>query len=102
MKKQHFYLKLIGPRPTFPQDMSELERTLMQQHAVYTQKYFDAGRILIYGPVLAASGAFGMAVFEVESESEVRAILENDPSVLAGMNTFELYPMRVADARGKG
>jgi len=43
-----------------------------------------------------------MAVFEAKDESEVRHFLENDATVRAGMNTFEVSPMRVAEARGFG
>lgn len=74
----------------------------MQEHGRYTRESFDAGKILIYGPVMAQGGAFGMAVFEVAEESEVREVLENDPTVLAGMNKFEIHPMRVGAAQGFG
>lgn len=74
----------------------------MQQHARYTRESFDAGKILIYGPVMAPTGAFGMAVFEVADEAEVRQVLENDPTVLAGLNKFEIHPMRVGAVQGFG
>jgi hypothetical protein len=51
---------------------------------------------------LTLGGAFGTAVFEVAGESEVREVLENDPTVLAGMNKFEIHPMRVGAAQGFG
>ncbi len=53
MTKQHFFMRLIPPRPSFPGDMTEEEGRLMQEHATYTRAHFDAGRVLIYGPVLA-------------------------------------------------
>jgi uncharacterized protein len=81
-------------------DITPEEKLLMQEHARYTRQSFDAGKILIYGPVMATSGAFGMAVFEVADEAEVRQVLENDPTVLAGLNKFELHPMRVGAAQG--
>jgi uncharacterized protein len=99
MSKQHFFVRLIPPRPTFPMDITEDERVLMQQHARYTRESFDAGKILVYGPVMVAAGAFGMAVFEAENETEVRQVLENDPSVLAGLNTYEIAPMRLGAAQ---
>jgi uncharacterized protein len=83
-------------------DITPEEKLLMQEHARYTRQSFDAGKILIYGPVMATSGAFGMAVFEVADEAEVRQVLENDPTVLAGLNKFELHPMRVGAAQGFG
>jgi len=100
MSKQHFFLKLIPPRPTFPLDMTEQERALMLEHVKYTHEQFAAGKVLIFGPVLAPCGAFGMAVCEVADEAELRSIMENDPTVKAGLNTFELYPMRIGAAQG--
>ncbi|HEY2546068.1 MAG TPA: YciI family protein [Candidatus Acidoferrum sp.] len=100
MSKQHFFVKLIPPRPTFPMDMTADERALMMQHVQYTKEKFDAGKVLIYGPVMVAAGAFGMAVFEASDETEVRHVLENDPSVLGHLNTFEIYPMRIGAAQG--
>src|SRR5262245_22193831 len=97
---QRFFVRLIPPRSTFPADMSEDERRLMQAHAAYTQESFLAGKILMYGPVMAPGAAFGMAVFEVADEAEVRAIMESDPTVRAGLNRFEIHPMMVAAARG--
>jgi uncharacterized protein len=102
MNKQHFFVKLIAPRPTFPMDMTPEERLLMQEHACYTRDSFDAGKILIYGPVMAPTGAFGMAVFEVEDVTEVRQFLENDPTVLAGLNKFEIHAMRLGAAQSSG
>jgi hypothetical protein len=33
MAKLHYFFKLIPPRPTFPQDMSEAEKRLMEEHS---------------------------------------------------------------------
>jgi len=94
MSKLHFFL-LIPPRPTFPMDMTDQERALMLAHVKYTHEQFAAGKVLIFGPVMAPTGAFGMAVFEVADEAELRAIMENDPTVKGGLNTFEMFPMRI-------
>lgn len=99
MAKQYFFVRLLPPRATFPMDITPEEKLLMQEHARYTRECFDAGKILIYGPVMAPTGAFGMAAFEVEDISEVRQFLENDPSVRAGLNTFEIHPMRLGAAQ---
>jgi len=100
MGKRYFFVRLLGPRPTFPHDMNDAERALMREHALYTQRHFLAGEIVIYGPVIQELDSFGMAVFGVASEVEVRAVMDADPSVVAGMNRYELAPMHVAAARG--
>lgn len=102
MSKQHFFVKLIPPRPTFPMDMTAEEKLLMQEHVHYTREKFAEGKVLIYGPVMAPTGAFGMAVFEAADEAEVRGILQNDPTVRAGLNRFEIHPMRIGAAQGSG
>jgi uncharacterized protein len=101
MAKQHYFFKLIPPRSTFPHDITETEQCLMDEHSRYFEAQFAAGLLLIYGPVMASGGAFGLAVLEVENEEEARRFGEGDPSVEAGLNRFELHPMRVSAARAK-
>ena len=101
MAKQYFFFKLIPPRATFPHDITEAEQRLMDEHLGYFQEQFAAGKVLLYGPVMAPDGAFGCAVLEVDSAEEVQRFGEADPSVKAGLNRFESYPMRVRQARGK-
>ena len=101
MSKQHYFFKLIPPRPTFPHDITDEEKRLMEEHSRYFEEQFAAGIILLYGPVTAPDGAFGLAVLEVEGEVEARRFGEGDPSVKGGLNRFELYPMRVPAARAK-
>ena len=99
MAEQHYYFKLIPPRPTFMQDMTDEERRLMDEHGRYFQDHFAAGKVLLFGPVMASGGAFGLGVLEVENEAEARQFGEGDPSVKAGLNKFEIHPMRVSAAR---
>ncbi len=101
MSKRHYFFKLIPPRSTFPQDITDDENQLMKEHARYFQQHFAEGRILVFGPVMVPGGAFGLAVLEVEDEAEARQFGENDPSVLAGLYRFEIYPMQLGGAQGK-
>jgi uncharacterized protein len=100
MGQQHFYVKLIPPRPTFPADMTPDERAIMQQHVDYVTGLFAQGKVLIFGPVLDPTYPFGMAVFEVEDESEIQLLMNNDPSVLCGLNQFTVVPMKLGAAQG--
>jgi hypothetical protein len=40
-----------------------------------------------------------MGILEVDDEGAARRFGENDPSVLAGLNRFEIHPMRVVASR---
>ncbi len=73
----------------------------MNEHGQYFQQHFTAGRVLLFGPVMSSEGAFGIGILEVEDEAEARQFAENDPSVRAGLNRFEIHPMRVSGAQGK-
>ncbi len=101
MPKEHYFLKLIAPRSSFVADITDAERLLMEEHARYTQERFDAGDVLLFGPVLATDGAFGVAILEVVDETAARRFGNGDPAVRAGLMTFELHRMRVADAHAK-
>jgi len=101
VNKQHYFFKLIPPRGTFPYDITDAERELMSAHSQYFQEQFDAGKVLLYGPVMAPGGAFGVGILEVADEAEAREFGEADPSVRGGLNRFEVYPMRVTGARAK-
>lgn len=84
--------KLIPPRPTFAQDMTEVERKVMQEHVVYWKALTDIGTAIVFGPVLDPKGPWGVAVVEVADEADARALGTNDPAVKAGL-TFEVYAM---------
>jgi uncharacterized protein YciI len=101
MAKQHYFFKLIPPRSTFPNDITEEENRLMDNHSRYFQEQFAAGRLILYGLVMATAGAFGLAVLEVDDAEEARRFGEGDPSVKAGLNRFEIHPMRVSGARAR-
>jgi len=100
MSKQNYFVKLIPPRPTFPADITPEEMATMKRHADYYAAHFQAGRVLIYGPVMAAGGAYGMGVLDVENEEEARRIVEADPSITEKLNRYELWPMRIGGAQG--
>ncbi|MGB0098595.1 MAG: YciI family protein [Solirubrobacteraceae bacterium] len=92
----HFVYRLIPPRPTFDQDMSEDERGTMAQHAEYWAGQMEIGKVVVYGPVRDSTGAWGLGVLKADSEEEARALVVNDPAISSGMATFEFGAMPVA------
>jgi uncharacterized protein YciI len=96
MGKQQFYMRIIPPRPTFAQDMTDQERALMIEHAAYVRGFFEAGKVLAYGPVLDPEGSFGVGLLEMADLAEAEQFASNDPSVKCGMNRYTLAPMRIA------
>jgi uncharacterized protein len=91
-----WFVRLIPPRPTFMQDITESEQKIMQEHLVYLKGLYAKGVLIFGGPVLEPKGVYGVLVFEAATEDEARAIASADPSVKAGVNRIEVAEMRVA------
>jgi len=49
---KQFLCKLIPPRLTFAQDMTEVERKIVQEHFVYWKDLSDRRIAIVFGPVL--------------------------------------------------
>ena len=90
----YFAYKLIPPRPTFPQDMTEAEANLMREHVAYWTDLAARKVAVVFGPVSDPHGAWGLAVVQAAGEAEARALGTNDPTIKAGAGfQFEVYPM---------
>ena len=89
----HFLYKLIPPRPTFDQDMSEAEAAIMGQHVAYWQEQTERGTAIVFGPVADPAGAWGLAVVDAASEEDARALGLGDPAVMSQLATFEVCAM---------
>jgi uncharacterized protein len=95
----YFAYKLIPPRPSFDQDMSDSEAVIMGDHFSYWKGLLGTGAVVVYGPVSDPAGTWGLAVVEADSEAGVEALGRADPAVKSGMATFEVLPMATAIVR---
>ena len=95
----HWVFRLIPPRPTFDQDMTDAEREIMGRHAQYWGESAERGRVVAYGPVRDATGSWGLGVIEADDEDEVRTLVEGDPAFTSGMARMEYGPMLVSIVR---
>lgn len=88
-----FVFRLQAPRPTFALDMSDEEREIMGRHAAYWRPLVEDGRMVVFGPVLDATGSWGLGVVEGEDEDELRRFAAGDPAVTTGTATIEVGRM---------
>lgn len=96
-----FFCKLLAPRADFAQTMTDAERQLMGEHAVYWRRGIEEGHVTGFGLVADPRGAFGMGVVEFDSESDARAFTDGDPTVRSGQGfAFEIAPMPMGFVRG--
>jgi uncharacterized protein YciI len=73
--------------------MTDEERQIMGQHAAHWQPLIDAGRMVVFGPVLDATGSWGLGVVEADDEAEIRAFAAQDPVVTTGTGRVEVGTM---------
>jgi uncharacterized protein YciI len=86
-----FLFRLIPPRADFAQTMAADEQSAMAGHMEYWQRLLREGKVVVYGPVADPEGVWGLGVLRAADRAEVLAIGERDPSVTAGINTFEVF-----------
>jgi uncharacterized protein YciI len=92
----HYVYRLIPPRPTFHQDMSDEERAIMSRHADYWARLVEQGDVVVYGPVVDSNGSWGLAVIRCDSLEDARALALADPAVSSGMASFDIGTMLAA------
>lgn len=96
---QYFFLRLLPPRSTFPQDITEAEKQVMQEHITYWKKWTEQGTMIVFGPVLDPEGTYGVGIVEVESEDDILNLITNDPVTKANLGKYEFFPMKVGAVR---
>ena len=87
----YFLVRTNNPRPTFHLDMTEAQRATMAAHVAYWTAKAHEGISVVFGPVADPEGVYGIGVFEVADEAEMRGLLGEDPA--DGLLTYRLTPM---------
>ena len=92
-----FFVRLVSPRPTFMQDMTESERAIMREHGDYWRRHLAAGSVIVFGPVADPKGPWGLGVLRVQDAAEITRFEADDPAVksIPGMR-YEVLPMNTA------
>jgi uncharacterized protein YciI len=97
---RYYLLRLIPPRPTFPQDMTEAERKVMQAHVAYWTERVKEGRMIVFGPVADPAGPWGVGVLCVKDDAEAHELKDQDPVVVSTLGfRYEVLPMPRAITR---
>jgi len=92
---KHYFWRLIPPRPSFAQDMTQAEAKLMQDHALYWRGLMARGQAVVFGLVSAPGGAYGVGVVELGDDVDPHTLADDEPTIKAGVGfRFEIHPMR--------
>ncbi|HLJ69798.1 MAG TPA: YciI family protein [Roseiarcus sp.] len=89
-----FVYRLLPPRPSFAQDMTEEDRAVMLEHSAYLRRLAAKGEAVAFGPVLDPKGSWGVGLFQVESAERMEEIARADPAIRSGRGfAYEILPM---------
>jgi len=89
-----FVYRLIAPRPTFSDDMSDEERATLAEHLRYWKQLMEEGKAVAFGPVRDPAGSYGLGLLIAEDMAEAESLRDADPAILAphGLRA-EIAPM---------
>ncbi len=87
----YFFVRTQNPRPTFHLDMTPDERAVMDKHVAYWSDIAARGIAIVFGPVADPHGFYGIGVYQVQDEAEMRSLLEQDPA--KELLRYEVLPM---------
>jgi uncharacterized protein YndB with AHSA1/START domain/uncharacterized protein YciI len=90
----HYFVQLLGTREGWPHDMTAEEERVMTEHYNYLKDLTHRKKVFMAGPVF--DPVFGLIILATDSEQEAREIMEDEPSVKAGVHTYTMHPMRVS------
>ena len=100
-EKKHFLVHLEPIRADFTGELTPEEAKVFGEHFLYLKKLTLEGKILLAGPAFRQPRPFGVVVFEADTEAEVRALMENDPTVKAKINRLEIFPFNLSLMQGR-
>lgn len=92
MKPQHYFVRLLGTRAGWPDNMTPQETQVMSDHFAYLKDLTARKKVISAGPVFTTP-PFGLIILQTTSETEAREIMAAEPSVVAGVHTYEMTPM---------
>lgn len=93
-ERAYFLIRLMAPRPTFLQDMTEAEQRVMGEHVAYWTKLLDEGIAVAFGPVADPKGPWGVGIVELDDPAALSTLEANDPAIRSGIGMrYEVLPM---------
>jgi len=96
-KKQFIYVLKLIPSLLNMDNWTEREEKIVDSHFNRLQELLEEGKLVLAGKTVGIDEkTFGLVILEVESEEEALIIMKNDPAVVQGIMTAELFPYKVA------
>jgi len=97
---KYYLCKFVPPRPDLLQTMTPAEGELMKRHVAFMNDLMDQQLLVAHGPVDDPAGGWGLSLYAVPDEHDIRATTFQDPMVVHGGARYEICPMRGLKYRG--
>ena len=93
----HYYVIIKPYRQDFLTNPNENEDKIMEDHFYYLKSLLKQKKLFLAGPTLITEDPFGVIILEVNTEEEAKKLIENDPSVKAGIQkVVDFRPIRLS------
>jgi uncharacterized protein YciI len=99
MRQFAFGFLNVGPKPM---GTPESTAQLMDDHLANLWSLRQSGVMVAGGPAVGSTTRAGVVVLAMDSIEKAKALLEQDPTVKAGVTVVELFPWFAADGIMKG
>ena len=97
---KYYLCKYIPPRADFLATMTADEKVWMRQHGAFLDDLLEKGQVVAHGPVMDPSGAYGVSLYQIADDQDIKSITSDDPIVKNGAGHYEHHPMLHLKARG--
>ncbi|NWF88194.1 MAG: hypothetical protein HXY50_01895 [Ignavibacteriaceae bacterium] len=93
MKTYQMVLLFKGPNRS--QDSTEAKK-IQAAHLANIQRLANEGKLIVAGPFLDDQDLRGIFIFDVETEAEVKELVETDLAIKTGRLRYEIHPWMTA------
>ena len=92
MSKSEYYIGIIKPaRDGFMTEPTEKEMAVMKEHFEYLKNLLAEGKLILAGPATNNDNPFGLLIFKSDTREEAEKMMNNDPSVKAGVQNIKEF-----------
>jgi len=96
-ENKHYYVIIKPYRQDFLTNPKENEDKIMEAHFYYLKSLLNQKKLFLAGPTLIAEDPLGLIILEANTEEEAKKLIENDPSVKAGIQkVVDFRPIRLS------
>ncbi|NTW90884.1 MAG: hypothetical protein HGA35_02995 [Erysipelotrichaceae bacterium] len=94
MNEYIYRLELIE-RLNKDDNWTDEDNQIVDKHFNYLKELLNQNKLILAGRT-TNEDKFGIVIFEAETDEDAQEIMNNDPAILNGIMTGQLYPYRVA------